>query len=169
MQNLHRILVKCKQFVLINVYLDQLEHSNYPTPSKTTCMFQCINFLFLFVCLFVCFCRLDTVQGENAALNVELTERIEELRRLDSEARLHHTSSKQKVCPAISFINPNLPGLFCELKFLGGGGGHYAPPPPQDLDHGWPDQLENRYRYRVTCEEQDGGISSLFYLLFFFT
>ena len=25
------------------------------------------------------------------------------------------------------YINPNLPGLFCELKFLGGGG-HYGPP-----------------------------------------
>ena len=37
-----------------------------------------------------------------------------------------------------------------------------------NLDHGWPDQLENRYRYRVTCEEQDGGISCLFYLLFVF-
>ena len=27
-------------------------------------------------------------------------------------------------------FNPNLPGLFCEIKFLGGGGGgHYGPPP----------------------------------------
>ena len=25
-------------------------------------------------------------------------------------------------------VNPNLPGLFCELKFLGGGGAIMAPP-----------------------------------------
>ena len=30
----------------------------------------------------------------------------------------------------INAFNPNLPGLFCELKFLGGGG-HYGPPPPK--------------------------------------
>ena len=28
-----------------------------------------------------------------------------------------------------TWVNPNLPGLFCELKFLGGGGGPLWPPP----------------------------------------
>ena len=28
-------------------------------------------------------------------------------------------------------FNPNLPGLFCELKFLGGGGGAIMGPPPK--------------------------------------
>ena len=57
-------------------------------------------------------------------------------------------------------------GYFTSLNSWGGGA---IMAPPSDLDHGWPDQLENQHRYRVTCEEQDGGISSLFYLLFFFT
>ena len=55
------------------------------------------------------------------------------------------------------YIKPNLPG----------GGGHNAPPPPQDLDHGWSDRLENWYRYIVTREEQDGGISLFILLLEF--
>ena len=29
----------------------------------------------------------------------------------------------------IYWFNPNLPGLFCELKFLGGGGPLWPPPP----------------------------------------
>ena len=30
---------------------------------------------------------------------------------------------------SITPVNPNLPGLFCELKFLGGGGGAIMAPP----------------------------------------
>nr|XP_054771106.1 centrosomal protein of 63 kDa-like [Lytechinus pictus] len=41
--------------------------------------------------------RLDNVQGDNASLNMELTERIDELRRLDNAARQQHqVSLKQK-------------------------------------------------------------------------